>query len=126
MPGFAAPETQVCYYRAESLCHSLNNPLLLYSALMGQWRYSLLTDKPSVAFPIAKRIASLAQEQKDAALMLGGFRALSCTHYYLGDFDGARQYAIRGLRIWQAGDVKPHLQEIDPPAVACLCDKGTI
>ena len=39
--GFGAPEARICYERAESLCHSLNRPLLLYSALIGQWRYSL-------------------------------------------------------------------------------------
>ena len=43
--GLAAPEARICYERAESLCHSLNRPLLLYSALIGQWRYSLVTDK---------------------------------------------------------------------------------
>ncbi len=39
--GVGAPEARICYERAESLCHSLNRPLLLYVALMGQWRYSL-------------------------------------------------------------------------------------
>ena len=43
--GLAAPEARICYERAESLCHSLDRPLLLYAALMGQWRYSLVTDK---------------------------------------------------------------------------------
>jgi len=43
--GSAAPEIRICYERAESLCHSLNRPVLLYSALMGQWRYSLMNDK---------------------------------------------------------------------------------
>ena len=38
--GFGAPEARICYERAESLCHSLNRPLLLYAALIGQWRYS--------------------------------------------------------------------------------------
>src|SRR5271157_4224179 len=28
--GFAAPEARMCYERVESLCHSLNRPLLLY------------------------------------------------------------------------------------------------
>jgi NACHT domain len=42
--GLAAPEARICYERAESLCYSLNRPLLLYVALMGQWRYSLNTD----------------------------------------------------------------------------------
>jgi serine/threonine protein kinase len=91
--GFSAPEAQICYERAEALCHSLNRPLLLHSALMGQWRYSILTDKLTVAMQIAKRIDSLAQERKDAALMLGASRAFACTHYFLGDFDIARQSA---------------------------------
>ena len=62
--GMSAPEARICYERAEPLCHSLNRPLLLYSALMGQWRYSLLTDKLSTTMQIAKRVYSLAQEQK--------------------------------------------------------------
>src|SRR5262249_2196198 len=32
--GFAAPEARMCYERVESLAHSLNRPLLLYSALI--------------------------------------------------------------------------------------------
>jgi hypothetical protein len=43
--GFAAPEARTCHERAESLCYSLNRPLPLYLALIGLWRYSLMTDK---------------------------------------------------------------------------------
>ena len=39
--GLGAPEARICYERAEPLCHSLGRPLLLYVALIGQWRYSL-------------------------------------------------------------------------------------
>ena len=124
LPGFAAQEARVCHQRAESLCHSTNSPLLQHSALIGQWRYSLITDKLTVAMQISKRIDSLAQEQNDAALLIGAYRALACTHYYLGDFDTARQFATRGLHIWYSGDVKSYVQEPDPPAVACLCDKA--
>src|SRR5208282_206283 len=52
--GLGAPEAQVCYEHAESLCHSLNRPLLLFVALIGQWRYSLLTDKITATMQIAK------------------------------------------------------------------------
>ena len=45
MRGLGAPEARICYERAESLCHSLDRPLLLYAALMGQWHYSLVTEK---------------------------------------------------------------------------------
>ena len=47
--GFSTPESRNCYERAEPLCHSLNRPVLLYSALMGQWRYSYIAEKLSAA-----------------------------------------------------------------------------
>ena len=39
--GLQSPEAHICYERAEPLCHSLHRPVLLYVALIGQWRYSL-------------------------------------------------------------------------------------
>jgi serine/threonine protein kinase len=69
--GLAAPEARICYERAEPLCQSLSQARLLYVALIGQWRYSLHTDKMSAALQIAERVHSLAQEQNDAALMIG-------------------------------------------------------
>jgi hypothetical protein len=70
--GMGASEVQNCYERAESLCHSLNRPLLLYSALMGQWRYSLFIESLSAAVQVAKRVHSLAQQgHNDSALMMG-------------------------------------------------------
>ena len=110
--GFSAPEARICYERVESLCHSLNRPLLLYSALMGQWRYSLVTDKLTATMQIAKRVHSLAQEQNDSALMIGGYVALAVTLYFLGDFEAARQYAMRGLQIWRSGGVQSPVEEI--------------
>ncbi len=68
--GFAAPEAQICYERIASLCHSLNLSRPLYVALVGQWRYSLMTDKLTATMQIAERVYSLAQEQNDAALMI--------------------------------------------------------
>ena len=48
--------------------------------------------------PSHKRVYSLAQEQNDSALMIGAYRALACTLYFLGDFETARQYAMRGVQ----------------------------
>jgi hypothetical protein len=96
--GFAAPEARMCYERVESLCHSLNRPLLLYSALISQWRYSLWTDKLKATMQIAGRVYSLAQEQKDARLMMGAYRVLASTLYFLGDFENSGQYACVVLR----------------------------
>jgi hypothetical protein len=68
--GMAAPEARICHERLAFLSHALNRPLLLYSGLIGQWRYSLMTDKLTSTMQIAKRVYSLAQERNDAALNL--------------------------------------------------------
>ena len=118
--GMSVPEARICYERAESLCHSLNRPALLYSALMGQWYYSLMTAKLTATLQIAKRIYSLAQEQHDPALMTGACRAFAAALYYSGDFETARQYAMRGVQIWRSGSVQSPVQELIAPAVECL------
>jgi serine/threonine protein kinase/tetratricopeptide (TPR) repeat protein len=119
--GLGAAEARICYERAEPLCHSLGRPFLLYVALIGQWRYSLHTDKMSAAMQIAERIHSLAQKHNDSALMIGAYRALAATLFNLGDFESARQYAMRGLQIWRSGNVQSHTEELHAPAVPCLC-----
>src|SRR6516165_9362225 len=98
--GFSTPESRNCYERAEPLCHSLNRPLLLYSALMGQWRYFHIADKLSAALEVAQRVHSLAMEETNSAVMIGACQALVSTLYYLGEFETARQYAMRGVQIW--------------------------
>ena len=118
--GLGAPEARICYEHAEPLCHSLNRPLLLYSGLTGQWVFSLVTERLSATMQIAKRVYSLAQEQHDSALMIGGCRALAVTLYFLGDFEAARQYAMCGLQIWRSGDVHSPVEEFVAPAVHCL------
>jgi tetratricopeptide (TPR) repeat protein len=119
--GHASLEARSCYEHAEFLCHSLNRTVLLYVALIGQWRYSLVTDKLTATMQIAKRVYSLAQEQNDSALMMGAYRALAGTLFYLGNFEFARQYAICAVQIWRSGGVQSVVEDLDAPAVICMC-----
>jgi len=119
--GLGAPEARICYERAEPLCHSLNRPLLLYFALLGQWRYSLMTDRLSATMQVAQRVYSLAQEQNNSSLMIGAYRVLAGTFYFSGDFESALQYAMRGVQLWRSGGVQSQAEFLDAPAVACLC-----
>jgi predicted ATPase len=132
-----AQEARICYERAESLSHSLNRPLLLYSAMMGQWRYSHATEKLTAAIEIAHRVYSLAQEQNDSALLIGAYNALAGTLYFMGDFESALEYSIRGGRIWRSESVRSHklatkllpvstdavdgVQEVGASVVSVLC-----
>jgi tetratricopeptide (TPR) repeat protein len=118
--GLASLDAHICYEHAESLSRSPNRPLLLYVALIGQWRYSLSTDKLTATMQVAKRVYSLAEEQNDSALMIGAYRALSVTLCYLGDFETARRNAIRGVEIWRSASVQSPVEEVMAPAVVCL------
>ena len=119
--GIQVPEARICYERAEPLCHSLNRPRFLHVALLGQWRYSIVTEKLAATMQIAKRIYSLAQEQNDSALWTRAYLALACTLYWSGDFESARQNATRGTQTWRSGRVRLQAEEVDAPAVPCLC-----
>ena len=74
---------------------------------MGQWRYSLTTDKLTASIQIAQRVYSLAKEQNEPALMVGACTALAVPLYFMGDFETARQNAIRGAQIW-SGALEAH------------------
>ena len=122
--GAGAPEARLCYERAESLSNSLDCPLSLYLALVGQWLFSIVTDKLTVTMQIAKRVSLLAQKQNDAAQKVGAYRALAATLYFLGDFEAARKYAMRGLQIWHSGGAPSSVEEVYAPAVTCLIFEG--
>jgi serine/threonine protein kinase/tetratricopeptide (TPR) repeat protein len=118
--GLASAEAQDCYRQAESLCHSLNRPVLLYATLINQWRYTSATEKLTTAMQIADRIYSLAKKQNDPALLIGAYGALANTLCYLGNFEAARLSAMRGVEIWRSGGVKFPVEEIVTPPVSCL------
>jgi hypothetical protein len=118
--GLGAREARICCERAESLCHSLDRPLLLYVSLIGQWRYSLMTDKVTATMQIAERVYSLAQEQDNPRLMIGACNALAATFYFSGEFESVRQYAGRGLQIWRSGSVQSSGEDLYTPVLGCL------
>ena len=123
--GYSAAEARICYEGVESLCHSLHRPLLLFTALKGQWRYSLVTDKLTATMRIAKRVHALAQEQNDSTLMMGGCVVLAVPLYFLGDFETARKYSMLGVQLWRSSGVQSQIEEVTVEevtgqAVGCL------
>jgi predicted ATPase len=122
--GMGAPEARKCYERVESLCTSVNRPALLYSALIGKWRYCLTNDNLTTAIQAAKQVYTVAHKQNDVALLTGAYNALACTTYCLGDFEKAREYAVHGAQIWRSAAVQSPVQEVDAPVVSCLFHKS--
>jgi hypothetical protein len=79
--GHSAPEARFYHERVESLCDSLDRPLLLYSALIGQWRHFLLTGQLRTAMQTAQRVSALAKELNNSALAVGACHASAGTFY---------------------------------------------
>jgi adenylate cyclase len=124
--GVGSLEARLCYERAEPLCHALNRPLLLYVALIGQFRYSLNTGKLAATLQLAQQVYATVQEQSNAALKVGGYRALALTLCFMGEFESARRYARRGVRLWRSRSAPSPVEEADAPIVTCLCVEGLI
>ena len=123
--GLASPEARICFQHAESLCHALNRPRLLFSTLINQWRYSLVTEKVTVTLEIAERIYSLAQKQNDPAAMVGACSVMASTHYYLADdFEVVRRYAAHGVQIWRSEGAQTLPEEFMASSVECLIYQG--
>ena len=122
--GMQLPEARICHDRAVPLCQSLRRHDLLYVALTGQWRYSLVTGKLTATLRLAEQIYSLARKEKKSVPLIKAHMALAATFYYLGDFEKARQFARGGIQIWRSGGVEPQAEELDEPAIACLCHEA--
>ena len=46
------------------------------------------------------------------------------TLYFMGDFEAALRYAIRGVQIWRSESVQSQVQEVGASAVSVLCYEG--
>jgi predicted ATPase len=46
---------------------------------------------------------------------------LACTLCWLGDFEPAREYAMRGVQIWRSGNVQSPAEGFGGAVVGCLC-----
>ena len=52
--------------------------------------------------------------------MMGACQALGATFYFMGEFEAARQHAMRGVQLWRTEGVRSLVEEVSAPAVICL------
>jgi predicted ATPase len=93
---------------------------------MGQWRYSLNTEKLTATMRIAERVWPLAEEQNNPTLVVGACHVSAATLYHLGDLQAAREYAIRGVQIWRSDAVLPPVEDVETAPVCCLCYEAVL
>jgi class 3 adenylate cyclase/predicted ATPase len=98
--GWAVPEVQRAYARAQELCGRLNDPPELFTSLNGVWAVHALRGELHQANKIAGQLLRLAQVRNDHTLLLYANYALGFNAFYAGEFLDARQHLESAVGIY--------------------------
>src|SRR5262249_6943765 len=79
--GFAAPEVEQTYTRAQELCRQAGETPQLFPVLHGLWRFYTVRAAQQTAQELGEQLLRLAQRLQDPALLLEAQAALGATCY---------------------------------------------
>lgn len=90
--GYATPEMQQSYVRAQELCQQSGDLPQLFQSVLGQWVTTLVRGQLHTALSLAHQLLSLAEEGHDAALGLRAHNILGANVFFLGQFSLSRAH----------------------------------
>ena len=105
--GYGTPAIAAAYTRARELCQQLGEAAPLFRVIYGLCGFNITHGEHETAFELAKQCLDLAERTQDSGMLLEAYRMLNATSYLLGDLISARDYAERGLTLY---DPKQHHQ----------------
>jgi predicted ATPase len=91
------------------LCREFSNDLQLAPVLWGLWRFYLIRSDLDVAHELAQHFLQLAQNEQNAALLVGANFALGTTCDNRGEFESARKHFEQGLSLYDPQQQKSYL-----------------
>jgi class 3 adenylate cyclase/predicted ATPase len=95
--GWAAPEVEEAYARAQILSGKVGDSPQLFWVLWGLWAFYLVKGDQHQGYAFAQRMMALAQSQRQEALVLEADFALGLSLYYRGDLPGAQVHLDRAV-----------------------------
>lgn len=95
--GYAAPEAEQVYARAQELCRQLGDMSQLVPALWGLWAFYLVRADHQVAWRLAEELLTVAQKQPDRLFLPEGHLAPGLSSFYRGEFTSSHEYLAKGL-----------------------------
>ncbi len=98
--GFAAPEVESTYTRAQVLCQQIGEPSQLFPVLYGLWSVSIVRGTLRSASELSAHLFRLAQHRNDPALLIGAHSAQGQTLLDLGELILARTHLEQGLMLY--------------------------
>jgi predicted ATPase len=98
--GFASPQVEQTYLRAQALCQRLEDISALFPVLYGLWNVYLVRCELSRCQGLAAQMFLLAQGQADPVLLLAAHNVLQQPLFHKGDLAAARRHQEQGLALY--------------------------
>ena len=93
--GYASPDAESAYARAQELCQQLGQSRKLSMVLRGLWSFHNMRGDTRKARMLAEQSVELAQNEEDEALLMEAHRALAVTLFGLGELTSAHAHLKR-------------------------------
>jgi predicted ATPase len=98
--GYASPEVEQAYARAQKLCQHVPENQLRFLALRGLWNCRLVWAELQIAHDLGEQLRGLAQRVQDPDLLVEMHRALGTTLLFLGELTTARTHLEQGMALY--------------------------
>ncbi|MBI3249631.1 MAG: AAA family ATPase [Deltaproteobacteria bacterium] len=119
--GWGDPAVKDSYSRSRALCQEFGDSLQLFSVLWGLRAFYVVRAELDTAHELAEHLLVLAQNARDAALLLEAHLGLGVVLLYQGDVLPARQHLEQAMTFHDPQNHHAHaLLYGQDPAVDCL------
>ncbi len=99
--GYAAPEVEQTYNRAQELCQRDDEGPALFSALWGVWYFYAVRPDESKAIALATQLLTLAQRAQDSTLLMIAHRALGANLIGQGQLAQGLEQMQKGIALYK-------------------------
>jgi predicted ATPase/class 3 adenylate cyclase len=97
--GYGVPEAERAYARARELCQQVGEPQQLFAALMGLSQFYVNQAQYQTGLELAEQLLSLAQRQRDPALLVTGHFKMGQSLWWLGELSAARAHLEQAIAL---------------------------
>ena len=119
--GYAAPEVERAYERAQDLCQQVGETPKILPVLGGLWRFHHMRGKHQTALGLGKQLLNLAERVQDKDFLVDGHQALGNISLYLGEPTQARTHLEQAISLYDPQRHNTHILLFGhDPEVSCL------
>jgi predicted ATPase len=98
--GFAAPDVEASYKRAQELCERVGETPQLFPVLWGLWLMNHSRGRHQTALELGEQLLGVAEREQDPSLLLQAHHALWPILFTIGELAAAENHLQRGLALY--------------------------